>query len=172
LGGEGQRHLQRRGVDDFGLERQVSHVARAGGKNRYVLGTNIVHSENPAREDFRQGADAAGADFLAAQLLHAGDVRLGYEIKRRPVGDGQNHLDVGASDRGTNGAASGRGKLGAVSERRLNRLDRLHDDELDLQAFLAEEAPFLGNEERHRSRTARRQSHADARESVAALGGG
>jgi hypothetical protein len=41
----------------------------------------VINDENSPREDFRQRADAAGANLLAAQLLHAGDARLAMRSK-------------------------------------------------------------------------------------------
>ena len=69
-------------------------MARTGRKNDRLFRTNPVRRQNRAREDFRQRADTAGADFLSPQLLNTGNVRLGYEIKRRPVGYGQDDFDL------------------------------------------------------------------------------
>jgi hypothetical protein len=68
------------------------------------------------------------------------------------IRDGQNHSDIGAANGGTNGGAGCRSELSAISHRRLNRLDRLHYDQLHVQAFLTKKATFFGNKERHRSR--------------------
>ena len=88
LRGERQWHLQRRRVDNLGFQGQVSHVAWTCRKNHDFFGTDIVCQQNSARKNFRQGADAASADFLSPQLLNARDARLDYQIKRRLVGDG------------------------------------------------------------------------------------
>lgn len=56
-------------------------MAWARCKNNSFFRTDIVRLEYPARENFRQGADTASADFLSAQLLNARNVRLDYKVE-------------------------------------------------------------------------------------------
>ena len=107
-------------------------MAWPGGQDGYFFGTNIVSDQNPARENFRQRADTAGADLFPAQLLHAGDVGLGDQIELRPIRNGKNDSDIGALNGGTDRRSGGRRELRAVAHRRLNGLNRLHDDQLDV----------------------------------------
>ncbi len=82
-------------------------MAGSGGENGDVLKRNFVGDKNPAREDFRQGTDAAGADFLPSQLLHAGDAGLNDEIEGGLVGHGEDDANIGAAYRGADGGTRG-----------------------------------------------------------------
>ena len=56
-------------------------MARTRGKNSDLFGPNSVRDQNLARQNFRQRANAAGANFLSSQLLDTGNIGLDYKIK-------------------------------------------------------------------------------------------